>query len=199
MKTMEETVVTMKPGQEKPAKMRKEIADMPALPEFDAVYRRYLHPVYAFIAYRVSGQAIAEDITAQVFEKAWRSYAGFDPRRASASTWIFTIARNCLADHFRKSGRAQASVLYENTVDTAGVGSDPVAGLEALELSSELKTALDNLKAQEREIISLKFGASMTNRDIGKLLGISESSVGTTLYRSLRKLKTTLEGGIEND
>ena len=168
-------------------------------PDFDDVYRRYMRPVYAFIAYRIIERATAEDITALVFEKAWRGFDGFDPKRASASTWIFTVARNCLSDHFRKAGRADETLLDENRHQYGEQGNDPADDLEAFELRRELKEALSGLAPHECEIVSLKFGAAMTNRDIGKLLEISESNVGTILYRSLNKLKTMLEGGIKND
>ncbi|MFA6002004.1 MAG: sigma-70 family RNA polymerase sigma factor [Thermoleophilia bacterium] len=168
-------------------------------PDFDDLYRRYMRPVYAFIAYRINERATAEDITAQVFEKAWRNFDGFDPRRASASTWIFTIARNCLSDHFRKAGRTNETILDENTLMSGERGNDPADDLESFELRREMNEALSGLSTHEGEIVSLKFGAAMTNRDIGKLLDISESNVGTILYRSLIKLKNRLEGGIKND
>lgn len=167
-------------------------------PGFDGVYRAYLKPVYAFIAYRVGNRAIAEDITAQVFEKAWRAYSGFDPVKAAISTWLFTIARNSLTDHYRSAGRKTDEVELSENLD-CGTEADPVPRLEALELRRELQAALTSLEPRELEIVSLKFGGALTNRDIGTLMQISESNVGTILYRSLKKLKIRLEGGIKND
>lgn len=196
MTMMEETMMNLKPGKRQQAGPE---GDAARTPDFDDVYRRYMRPVYAFIAYRVNERATAEDITALVFEKAWRGFDGFDPRRASASTWIFTIARNCLSDHFRKAGRVNETPLDENTRRNSEHGVDPLDSLEAFELRRELHDALSGLAPNEREIVSLKFGAAMTNRDIARLLDISESNAGTILYRSLNKLKTMLEGGIKND
>ncbi len=184
---------------------KKKAGDTAADPavEFDEVYRRYIKPVYAFVAYGVGGRAAAEDVTSQVFEKAWRGYGGYDPGRASLATWLFTIARNCVTDHLRRSGRAPESTELSEEIQThpadSGFGSDPLPRLEAQELRLELRAALDSLDIRERDVVALKFGGSLNNREIAGLLDLSESNVGTILYRSLRKMKTHLEGGIKND
>jgi len=78
-------------------------------------------------------------------------------------------------------------------------GTDPEPRLQALEMRRELVDAIETLDEREREIVALKFGGYMNNREIGRLLNISESNAGTILYRSLIKIKNQLEGGIEND
>ncbi|MDO8735974.1 MAG: sigma-70 family RNA polymerase sigma factor [Thermoleophilia bacterium] len=166
--------------------------------EFDEVYRSYLKPVYAFVAYRVVSRADAEDVTSATFEKAWRAFSRFDSTKGAVSTWLFTIARNCLNDHLRRQVRRPPSVELNE-----GLKSDahdqPEDRLQALELRRELLVAIESLNDSEREILALKFGGSLNNREIGRLLSISESNAGTILYRSLIKLKNQLEGGIEND
>lgn len=166
--------------------------------DFDDVYRRYLRPVYAFVAYRVDARADAEDVTAMVFEKAWRAFPRFDPEKGAVSTWLFTIARNCLNDHFRNQGRKAVSMELNDELRSDG-RDDPEPRLQALEMRRELVDAIEALDEREREIVALKFGGYMNNREIGRLLNISESNAGTILYRSLIKLKNKLEGGIEND
>lgn len=195
MAIMEDTVRTMG--------FRHKNTDTPVAGkvEFEHLYRRYLRPVYSFVAWRVANLAVAEDITSQVFEKAWRSFDGFDPSRASTSTWIFTIARNCVTDHFRRSGRDPVdatTTVEDHDMRAASVG-DPLQELEAKEVSHMLGLALSALDQREQEIVALKFGSGMTNREISRLLGVTESNTGTILFRSLKKLKAELEGGINND
>jgi len=196
MATTEETGISMK------LPKRQSRSGSPAAAgladDFDSLYRRYLKPVYAYVCYRVDGRATAEDVTAQIFEKAWRGFAEFDPRRSEASTWLFTIARNCLTDHYRSQARKPAVVELDREAG-AGAPTDPEPMLEALQLRQELREALLELDAHEREIVALKFGAVITNREISRLLEITETNVGTILYRALRKLKTRLEGGMKND
>lgn len=180
-------------GRRSSGQARSSDAISESAPAFDDVYRRYFKPVYSFLAYRLDNRSAAEDLTSQVFEKAWRGSERFDPGKSSLSTWIFTIARNCLTDHYRKhSGKPREVELPSDLQDD---GHEP----RALEIGSELKRALGGLSDREREIISLKFGAALTNRKIAELLEITESNVGTILCRSLKKMKTQLEGGIEND
>lgn len=165
---------------------------------FEDLYTEYLKPVYAYVAYRLVNRADAEDVTALVFEKAWGAFPRYDSRKGTVTSWLFTIARNCLSDHFRSQGRK--ATLVELHDDLAGDGgNDPEPRLQALETRRELLAALEALDEREREIVSLKFGGSMNNREIGRLLNLSESNTGTILYRSLMKLKNQLEGGIENE
>lgn len=165
---------------------------------FDEIYRRYLRPVYSFVAWRVNSRADAEDITSIVFEKAWRAFPRFDPEKAAVSTWLFTIAGNCTSDYFRNQGRKAAAVELPEDLSSDG-SDDPEPRLQALELRHELAAAIGTLDQREREVVALKFGGGMNNREIGRLLKISESNAGTILYRSLVKLNKQLEGGIQND
>lgn len=165
--------------------------------DFEEVYRTCFDPVYAFVAYRVGSRQAAEDITSQVFEKAFRSYSGFDPGRAAVSTWLFTIARNAVFDHFRGLNRRMHLEFDERIA--ASSSDDPSYELEAGERQRELAAAMSSLEDREQELLALKFGAGLTNRQIAGLIDTSESNVGTILYRSLGKLKTKLEGGIDND
>lgn len=165
--------------------------------DFREVYSTHFHPLYAFIAYRVGNRQVAEDITSTVFEKALRSYNGYDPERAAISTWLYTIARNAVTDHYRSQDFRNHSRLDEEV--SSSPGGDPVLELEAGERKLQLASALSTLEEREQEILALKFGAGMNNREIAVLIEVSESNVGTILYRSLKKLKTRLEDGIDNE
>lgn len=166
-------------------------------PDFGEVYRTHFRPLYAFVAYRVGNRQTAEDITSQVFERALRSYSVYDPQRASVSTWLYIIARNAVFDHFRRRERHDISGLDEQAAVSSD--DDPVSELEANERQRVLADALQSLDDREQELLALKFGAGMNNREIAGVMEIGESNVGTILYRSLKKLKTKLEGGIDND
>src|SRR3954447_16979331 len=76
------------------------------------VYREHVSAVYAFFTYSVSRET-AEDLTASTFERVVRSWARFDPEFASPRTWIMAIARNILADHFRRQSHRNAVSLDE--------------------------------------------------------------------------------------
>src|SRR5919108_4716812 len=70
--------------------------------DFETIYQTELPRIYNFFRYRVGDDQIAEDLTAETFEKAWKHRARYREDLASFSTWLFIIARRIAADHFRK-------------------------------------------------------------------------------------------------
>src|SRR5919206_4209906 len=104
------------------------IGSRPDRDELRQVYRDNVDAVYAFFAYSVSAQA-AEDLTATTFERVVKSWRRFDPERAGVRTWIMAIARNLLADHFRRQAHRDAVSLDEHPALAASLAAsdDPVA------------------------------------------------------------------------
>ena len=156
-------------------------------PEFADCYDEYVFQVYGFFAYRVRSRTDAEDLTQQAFERALRSWGRFDPARARFSTWILSIARNLLIDHYRadRSGRERPIGEQE---DWAGPEDHANLGL-----SPELEVALAELNEREREVVALRFGGDLTGQQIAELTGLSLANVQQILSRSLRRLKESLE------
>jgi len=175
--------------------------------EFASLYRQHLRPVYAYIAWRVGHRETAEDLTAQVFEKAWRSQDGYDRRKSMYVTWLMSIARNTVTDHLRHSSRRPQTQAPDAGGDPGAdiqpqedsAAPDPLLSIISAERRQQLGVAIRGLEEREREILSLKFGAGLTNRQISGLLEISESNTGTILFRALEKLRNRLEGGIEDE
>jgi RNA polymerase sigma-70 factor (ECF subfamily) len=152
--------------------------------EFEALYSEQAQGLFAFLVYRTNDRALAEDLLADAFERALRGK--FNPRKASAKTWLYTIALNVLRDHVRRTaaeGRAYAKV------DTGGEGGDPFAGVE---VRDELLRALGGLAAEEREAIALRFGADLTVPEMAAVLGVPLTTVEGRVYRALRKLREAL-------
>jgi RNA polymerase sigma-70 factor (ECF subfamily) len=160
---------------------------------FAEFYEQYLPKIYNYVSYRVADKFTAEDLTSTVFEKALAKFNTFDAEKASFSTWLFTIARNTVIDHYRVRNKEQ-NVENESTVFITVQSNSPEEDLVKEEDCRKLKTCVAQLNKQEQEIISLKFGGEMTNRQIAKMLGISDSNVGITLYRSIRKLREGFVG-----
>ncbi len=155
---------------------------------FTELYQQYLPKVFRYINFRVGNNQLAEDLTSQVFEKALTKFSTYRSDKASLSTWLFAIAGNTVTDHFRLSSRSQTTSIDEAE---KMVSQDPTPEDEIIkkEERQKLQVCLARLSKQEQEIISFKFGAELTNRRIASLLGLSESNVGTILYRAVRKLR----------
>jgi len=162
---------------------------------FAELYEEYMPKVYRYIHYKVSNTHVAEDLTSTVFEKALTNFSRFSSSKASFSTWVFSIARNTIIDHYRVQGRRRTVSLEEATETTQVVTGDlsPEEELLKSEERQRLQVCLSELSREEQDIISLKFGSELNNRQIAKMLGISESSVGTKLYRMVRKLRDSFQ------
>jgi len=159
---------------------------------FARLYDEYLDKVYRYIQYRVNSMQLAEDLTSTVFEKALVNFDKFSNDRASFSTWIFSIARNVVIDHYRVSSKRQTTPLEELADQSSGEQSLEEQ-LERKDERERLNLCLAGLSEEEREIVQLKFGVELNNRLIGKMLGLSESNVGTKLYRAIRKLRDSFQ------
>jgi RNA polymerase sigma-70 factor (ECF subfamily) len=159
--------------------------------EFSTYYDEYMPKVYRYIHYKINNRQLSEDLTSEVFEKALVNFNKFDNGRGPFSAWIFTIARNVLIDHY-KANKAYASIDEAEDLESKALG--PEETLDISETNRQLMGCLNRLPEREQEIIRFKFGARMNNRQISKLMGLSESNVGTILNRSLGKLKMALQG-----
>jgi RNA polymerase sigma-70 factor, ECF subfamily len=157
---------------------------------FDQLYRQSRDDVYAYAAGLLRDASAAEEVTATAFERAYRRRDRFDPRRGSARAWLFGIARNAALDELRRR-RRQAPLNEEPADAAAPPGAD---GVERVELRLALRLAMDRLDPRERELVALKFFAGLSNAEIARVLGISESNAGTRLHRVVSKLREACDG-----
>lgn len=158
--------------------------------DWDALYADLAPRVYNYFRYRMGGGADVEDLTSRTFERAWRSRAHYRHDLAGFRTWLFKIAQNVGIDYRAKQrGHLPLEAAEE-------IAMDATPELEAV-LSSDLaRLAMltAKLPERERELIALKYGASLNNRVIAGLTGLSESNVGTILHRVVRNLRAQWYG-----
>jgi RNA polymerase sigma-70 factor (ECF subfamily) len=160
--------------------------------------------IYA-ICYRFTNSAPdAEDLTQDVFIKVYRNLASFDTQKGSFQTWITTLARNLLVDHFRRTRLDRAS----DSLD-ASMGSDPdgptmgdrltdpgpsqeqhVAGLE---LKATIQDALAQLSPELREAVILRDLEDMDYKEIAQVLRIPEGTVKSRISRGRGELARLLQ------
>ena len=155
--------------------------------DFEALYATHAQALFGFLAYRTGDRNVAEDLLADTFEKALKGRRGFDRRKASEKTWLYSIALNTLRDHIRRSqaeGRAMERSLP--------VPDGAVDAFADLEHRDEVTRALGVLSPEEREAVALRFGADMTVPDMAKVLGLELTTVEGRVYRALRKLREEL-------
>jgi RNA polymerase sigma-70 factor (ECF subfamily) len=162
-----------------------------AEPDWDAVYAEQLPRVYNFFRYRCGPGADVEELTARTFEKAWRARHRYRRDLAAFGTWLLSIARNVAIDEFRAK-RAHLPLEAAAGVEAAGRSPEDAAVLESD--AARLAALLARLPDRERELLSLKYGGGMTNREIAASTGLSESNVGTILHRAVQALREQWPG-----
>ncbi len=164
----------------------QKITTQPETIDWEARYWEWLPRVYNFFHYHTGDDALAQDLTATTFAKAWQARDRYDHDLSAFSTWLFSIAHNVAVDHFRRKRRFFSLDLARGIADDSRPLDEIV---QQRRDSARLTALLDRLPARERELIALKYGAELTNRAIAGLTGMSESNVGTTLHRTVLKLR----------
>jgi len=154
--------------------------------DWDAVYAEQLPRVYNYLRYRTGNEAVAEELCARTFEKAWRERRSYRSDLAGVATWLLRIARNTAID-YRRTWRG-----HEPLDDGLAAPLEGTPEEEALIDSNfaRLSVLVGALPERERELLALKYGAGATNRAIAAVTGLSESNVGTIIHRAVQRLRT---------
>jgi RNA polymerase sigma-70 factor, ECF subfamily len=172
------------------AQLVQQAVDDPAA--FAVIYDHYFSSVYNYIRYRVEDAPTADDLTATVFEKVLHNLHRFRAEKAPFGAWLFSIARNTVTDH-RRRYKQRKTVSIDRIRERVSDNLPPETFVIEKDRQQQLLDAVQQLPERERDIISLKFGAGLTNRHIADISNLSESNVGVIIYRAIRKLKTQLE------
>lgn len=151
---------------------------------FEALYRSCAGEVYSYVASMLRDRSAAEDVTALAFERAYRRRALFDLRRGTARSWLFAIARNAALDELRR--RRRLGALHDDVPDDSAVVDydDELAERRLL-----VRDALASLEPREREVILLKFLGRLSNGELARVIGCSETAAGTRLHRAITHLR----------
>ena len=154
-----------------------------------AVYREYGRLVYA-VTYKVlADRGLAEEATQQAFVQAWRSARSFDPTR-ELGPWLATIARRVAIDVHRREARRAHQPIDEVTSDPALVTLPESA--EAAYEAWEVRRALDDLPAEEREVVRLQHLEGLSQSEVAQRLGVPVGKVKSRSFRAHRHLAARL-------
>jgi len=158
---------------------------------FGQLYDAYMERIYRFVYFRVEDQQTAEDITSQVFLKAWSNLDRFSFSRTPYLAWLYTIAHNAVIDHYRtrKVTTALDDVQLSQPDHSEAVEND-------IDLTVEMhsvKTALQALTDDQQKVLTLKFIEGMSNNEIARQLGKREGAIRALQMRGLQALAKQLE------
>ncbi|MCD2501012.1 MAG: sigma-70 family RNA polymerase sigma factor [Clostridium sp.] len=152
----------------------------------------YYKDIFTYVFRQTQNEELSKDLTQEIFIAMLKSIDRFDDKKASFKTWLYKIASNKIIDSYRSTYYKYVTVVEEVYEDTLVNES----GLEeSLELKEDINEILDIVKTfntNYQQIFRLKVFGDMTFSDIGSLLEMSESTVKTRYYSTIRKIKKLL-------
>lgn len=156
---------------------------------FADAYRSYYPKVLSFIYRRVGSYELAEDLTSETFEKAYvkgRDLVG----AATYTTWLYTVARNVVIDHYRRQKRAVAGMQrIEESLRTTEPVSDPEEMAIHNDMAEEVASHMRSLSLRDRTLIQMKFQDGLSYEEIAQALQTSVPNVRVSMCRALKKLR----------
>lgn len=153
-------------------------------PDFERVYSEYKEKVARYVHGKIANAHDVEDVVSDVFVKVFNGLDGFDGNKASLSTWIYTVTRNTVTDHFRAL-KNRSCGLPDDLCSADDIEQSILSG-ETLEI---LADALASLGERERDIIVLHYYGGRTLVDIARTMGISYSYTKLFHSNALKALK----------
>jgi len=155
---------------------------------FSELYDLYFPKIFRYVSWRVGNKSDAEDLVSDIFTKALYKINSFKWRKdATFSSWIFRIAYNTIVDFYRTKHKRD----YINIDDLPEIPADsllPEEDLDRRQLFKKLYQMIQELPERQAEVITMRFFTGLKNKEIAKVLGISEKSVASSLCRGLRTL-----------
>ncbi|MBR0387419.1 MAG: RNA polymerase sigma factor [Clostridia bacterium] len=151
--------------------------------EMERIYATYSGKVMGYLRARIHNTAEAEDICSEVFEKVMRKIDDYDQTKAAVGTWIFSITRNTLIDHYRK--KRPTEELDENLKDDTELDESLLTN----ETLSELAAALKRLPEQLRDIVVLRYYDGKPLTEIAEMMGLSYGAVKLRHQNALMLLR----------
>lgn len=154
-------------------------------------YEAYGEALYSYLRFHLPSPDLAEDLTAEVFLRALKSFPRFDPAAGTPRAWLFRIAQNALRDHHRQATRRQL-VPISGMWDLESEAPSPEERLLWEEEVARLLAAMAQLPANDREVIGLCYGSELSMGEAGEILGLSDTATRTRLWRALGRLRKIL-------
>jgi RNA polymerase sigma-70 factor (ECF subfamily) len=155
-----------------------------------AVYREYGRLVYAISLRALGRKDLAEDATQQTFVQAWQAADRFESGRDLAP-WLATIARRVAIDIHRRESRRSAETIDDVAAGDPALVTMP-AGLEQWYEAWQVRRAIDQLPADEREVVRLQHLEGFTQAEVAEQLGVPQGTVKSRSHRAHQRLAVTL-------
>jgi RNA polymerase sigma-70 factor (ECF subfamily) len=161
---------------------------------FTELYERYAERIYKYIYFKSGRTDEAEDLTAQVFLKAWEAVAGYRWEGYPFSTWLYRIAHNQVIDYYRTHHES----FPLDALRARESGNDPFEAAQSVFTSAKIRSALLHLTQEQQRVVTLRFLEGYTTEEVAAIMRKNADSVRALQHRALRALQPWMaeENGI---
>jgi len=158
---------------------------------FEILYNQYLEPIYRYVYFRVEDEKEAEDLTEEVFIRAWEGLPRYQHGKYPFMSWVYRIAHNLLVDYHRKRKTMQIS---ETQLRYIGASTSSIEEQAAQNHTHGLlHQAIGKLNADEQQVILLRFIQGLSHQEISAIIGKSEGACRVIQHRALTNLSRYLK------
>lgn len=157
---------------------------------FGVLYERYLNPIYRYLYFRIGDEASAEDMTEEVFVRAWESLPRYQVRKDSFKSWLYRIAHNLYVDTLRK--KTPQTIENEEMENKRDEHPLPEETLSRQQDMATLTRAVQQLNDIEQQVVLLRFVDGLSHREVGRFIGKSEQASRVIQHRALTALHAIL-------
>jgi RNA polymerase sigma-70 factor, ECF subfamily len=159
---------------------------------FAALYSRHLETIYRYIYYRTGDSHDAEDLTEQVFLKAWEAMSRYKPVGSCFCSWLYRISHNIVVDHHRRKKRVSYEELEGDNLPPDGAEWSLLDTMISAEESATLAAAIVRLPEDQQQVLLLRFIEGLGHAEIAQILNKSEVACRGIQYRALTALHRIL-------
>ena len=157
------------------------------------LYEENFDKIYRYIVLKIGDRTEAEDMTQQVFLKAFKSISGYRSRGNQFSSWLFRIAHNQMVDYWRKKSKRATVPLEESLVGSGN--SNPSFEVEQKMDIENLVAATKQLTSLQLEVVSLRFAGGLSLAEVAKTMGKSEGAIKALQHSAVVSLRRIMAAG----
>ncbi|MFQ5857331.1 MAG: sigma-70 family RNA polymerase sigma factor [Anaerolineae bacterium] len=163
---------------------------------FAELYDLYADKIYNYVYYKVGNTVEAEDLTAQVFTKAWEAIGSYQWQGYSFSPWLFRIAHNLVVDYHRARRPTVVLDVLETRPNLASLeDSQPDQVLQSMMTMERVREAISQLTEEQQTVIILRFIEGYSTADVAEIMGKRRGAIRGLQFRGLTALRKIL--GVE--
>jgi RNA polymerase sigma-70 factor (ECF subfamily) len=157
---------------------------------FGLLYDQYAAKIYRFILLKTGRKADAEDLTSQVFLKAWESIHGFEFQGFPFSSWLYRIAGNSVIDYYRTFHSHQD---VEEVAEAIQSSEDYAGDLDLRADTNKIRLAIRHLDPDQQNVVVMRFVDELSTKEIAAALSKSEGAIRVIQHRALKNLRQLLD------